>query len=1027
MADGKVIIEILGDSAKFESEVSKLADKASKSVSSVGSSLSRVGTGLTAAITAPLAAATVAGVKWAASTASNAEQVNLAFTTMLKSPERAQEMIQKLVKFARETPFDMPGLQTATQHLLAYGFAADDVIPMLTDIGNAAAGLGIGQQGIDSITRALGQMHGKTVAASQEMMQLTEAGIPAWEYLAKALNTDVAGAMKAVEKRTVSADTAIKAIREGMQGDFGGLMAEQAKTLSGALSNLGDAAKATVMEIYKTDGYKTLTKAIQNLSDPMQHLFEAIMPLAEKALEKAGKTIENLAGAISKMSPEQIQQIAKSIGMLAGVGPTLLVTGKALEGAGSGLSIFSKVAGVASKATKTISGELPKIAKSAADFGGKFKAGFQTIGSSVQKALSNIVFSASGFASKFAQSFDGLLSPIKEKFSSMGKNAAEFFATGFEMAGNTVKAAAEGIANVAKTAFDTIAPHIASVAQAISSKLSPITSAAGNIFKTVADKVKSSFEGIAGHIQGAFSGVAGSLSKFFEPLTTALSGAKTAVVTFAKDIATNLGNVGKTIGDVLGPAFSNIGSTITGSIGPALSFGGKLVSAFGSATVILGALSLAAVGAAVAFTAMGGDVGQAVANIGSSIVGLANEIPAMSQALADMMPQVIEGLKSAGPALANTLPVLFAQVGAAFEQNMPLILEAVGAAAQSICEILVASAPAIFDGAFEAFNFILQALSEVAGPLAEALPQIISSFVASFAANAPTIFASAQALFMQLVQGAVAIIPSLAAALPTIINTVINALPGFIGTLLSAAVTLFTALIQAIPQITPGLLSAVGNLISTVVRNVPSFVGALLSAAVTLFTALVTAVGQVVGQLVSAVGNMLNSARNAISSFSLADVGRNFIQGFISGVTAMAGRVLDAVRNVFSNAVDAAKNLLGIHSPSRVMAEIGKYTTEGFVVGMAGGKQDVYRAAEELSQMAQKGVDDSILNIPLSDKIDMTASLVANAAYADTNRSIADLASRMDEMTSRLERALEAPMTLNANEREFARMVREVR
>ena len=394
MADGKVIIEILGDSAKFESEVSKLADKASKSVSSVGSSLSRVGTGLTAAITAPLAAATVAGVKWAASTASNAEQVNLAFTTMLKSPERAQEMIQKLVKFARETPFDMPGLQTATQHLLAYGFAADDVIPMLTDIGNAAAGLGIGQQGIDSITRALGQMHGKTVAASQEMMQLTEAGIPAWEYLAKALNTDVAGAMKAVEKRTVSADTAIKAIREGMQGDFGGLMAEQAKTLSGALSNLGDSAKATVMEIYKTDGYKALTKAIQNLSDPMQHLFEAIMPLAEKALEKAGKTIENLAGAISKMSPEQIQQIAKSIGMLAGVGPALLVTGKALEGAGSGLKIFSAVSGGLSKATSEISTGIGKIGPAFDVFKGRID--------------------------KVAQKYSGFISTTKYTFSLVG-------------------------------------------------------------------------------------------------------------------------------------------------------------------------------------------------------------------------------------------------------------------------------------------------------------------------------------------------------------------------------------------------------------------------------------------------------------------------------------------------------------------------------------------------------------------------------------------------------------------------------
>lgn len=925
MADGKVIIEILGDSAKFESEVSKLADKASKSVSSVGSSLSKVGTGLTAAITAPLAAATVAGVKWAASTASNAEQVNLAFTTMLKSPERAQEMIQKLVKFARETPFDMPGLQTATQHLLAYGFAADDVIPMLTDIGNAAAGLGIGQQGIDSITRALGQMHGKTVAASQEMMQLTEAGIPAWEYLAKALNTDVAGAMKAVEKRTVSADTAIKAIREGMQGDFGGLMAEQAKTLSGALSNLGDAAKAAVMEIYKTDGYKTLTKAIQNLSDPMQHLFEAIMPLAEKALEKAGKTIENLANAISKMSPEQIQQITKSIGMLAGVGPALLVTGKALEGAGSGLKIFSAVSGGLSKATSEISTGIGKIGPAFDVFKGRID--------------------------KVAQKYSGFISTTKYTFSLVGS--------------------------------------------LIGDKMSAIASATG--FDRLAQGVKQSMSGVVGAVNGAVTNVSQKID-------------------FLKGI------IGP-VADFLSP----IGPALQSSIGGALNIGTQLTSAFGGATVILGALSLAAVGAAVAFTAMGGDIGQAVANIGSNIVGLANEIPAMSQALANMMPQVIEGLKSAGPALANTLPVLFAQVGAAFEQNMPLILEAVGAAAQSICEVLVASAPAIFDGAFEAFNFILQALSEVAGPLAEALPQIISSFVTSFAANAPTIFASAQALFMQLVQGAVAIIPSLAAALPTIINTVINALPGFIGTLLSAAVTLFTALIQAIPQIMPGLLSAVGNLISTVVRNIPSFVGALLSAAVTLFTALVTAVGQVVGQLVSAVGNMLNSARNAISSFSLADVGRNFIQGFINGVGNMAGAVMNAVQSLFGGLVGAVKAVLGIASPSKVMIKMAKYTAEGFVIGLAGGERDVYKASQELARSAQRGVDDFALNIPQSRAFDMAANLVATSAYADTNRAINDLSWRMEDMTQRMEKALESPVTLSANEREFARMVREVR
>ena len=72
-------------------------------------------------------------------------------------------------------------------------------------------------------------------------MQLTEVGIPAWEYLAKALHTDVAGAMEMVTKKAVSADVAIAAIRAGMQGDFGGLMIKQSRTLTGVLSNLSDA------------------------------------------------------------------------------------------------------------------------------------------------------------------------------------------------------------------------------------------------------------------------------------------------------------------------------------------------------------------------------------------------------------------------------------------------------------------------------------------------------------------------------------------------------------------------------------------------------------------------------------------------------------------------------------------------------------------------------------------------------------------------------------------------------------------
>lgn len=898
MADGKVVIEILGDSSKFASEVSKLTDTTSKAISSLGSGFSKAGTVLTAAITAPLAIAGVKAARWASQTAANAEQVDIAFNTML-GPERAKKMIADLVEFAKTTPFEMAGLNKATQQMLAYGFAADDVIPMLTDVGNATAALGAGQQGIDAITRALGQMHGKGVAASQEMMQLTEVGIPAWEYLAKALHTDVAGAMEMVTKKAVSADVAIAAIRAGMQGDFGGLMIKQSRTLTGVLSNLSDAATATIMKMYQTDSYKKMTDALSKLADPIQKLVESLMPLFERGMEALAAMATNAANAINQMSASDIQTIAKSIGMLAGTGPSLLVIGKSMETAGKMLGAFSKASGTVASGLSVIKGIIPGTLSTVAGLSTGFKSHFGGIAAVVQDKLETAILYA------------------------------------WEFRDSLLKA-------------------------------------------------------------------------------------------FSSSIASKLGGVGNAIAGVFGPALTSLGPKLLGTVQPAMGMVASLVSGFGSAAVVLGVLSIAAAVAGTAFVAMGGDITQAASNIASNIVGIADTIPGLASQISSVLPQVASGLASAGPTLAHAFEVLFGQMGAAWQQIAPGLLEAVGAAAGAICDILVASAPSLMAGAMQAFTFILQALTEVAGQLAEAAPQILQGLVDGFVANAPALFEAAQGLFMGLVDGVVAIIPALAASLPQIIDVFISGLPGFVGTLLQAAVDLFVAIVNAIPVILPGLIGNVGNLIGTVVSNLPTFIGMLLGAAVTLFTAIVAAVPQIIGSLLGAVGNLLNQAKNAITSFDLGSAGRAFIQGFVNGVTGLASWVVDRVCGVFNGVVGAVKALLGIHSPSRVMAGLGGYTVDGFVVGIAGGKRDVYKAAQDLAEAAQSGVDGYALNVPINKQMDMTASLVANGIYADTNQAIADLSAQMDVMTKRIEDAYGKPVRVDVNNREFGRMVREV-
>ena len=80
-----------------------------------------------------------------------AEQAQIAFTTLLKSPEKAKAHLKELADFAATTPFEFTGLRTLSTQLLAFGFNAQQVIPMLRTLGDAGSALGLGQEDRKSV------------------------------------------------------------------------------------------------------------------------------------------------------------------------------------------------------------------------------------------------------------------------------------------------------------------------------------------------------------------------------------------------------------------------------------------------------------------------------------------------------------------------------------------------------------------------------------------------------------------------------------------------------------------------------------------------------------------------------------------------------------------------------------------------------------------------------------------------------------------------------------------------------------
>lgn len=283
MADVKVRIIAVDEASeplkKTGDEVEKVGKKAKEaglSVESMGKSMLTIAGGLglqmgLQAIVGTLKNVVVGSFELAAAL----EQTKVGFTTMLGSGEAAQGMLNELRDFAAKTPFQFQDLTKAASRMIAMGTAAEDVIPTLTAVGDAAAGLGLGSAGVDRITLALGQMGAKGKIGGDDLRQLAEAGVPALRYLADAAGVSTAEMSKMIEKGIIPAAESVKVLTQSMENDFGGLMAEQSKTATGALSNLEDAT-ATLGTLLGGMFLEDVTNAATGLATYENNLVKAL-------------------------------------------------------------------------------------------------------------------------------------------------------------------------------------------------------------------------------------------------------------------------------------------------------------------------------------------------------------------------------------------------------------------------------------------------------------------------------------------------------------------------------------------------------------------------------------------------------------------------------------------------------------------------------------------------------------------------------------------------------------------------------
>lgn len=293
-------------------------------------------------------------------------------------------------------------------------------------------------------------------------------------------------------------------------------------------------------------------------------------------------------------------------------------------------------------------------------------------------------------------------------------------------------------------------------------------------------------------------------------------------------------------------------------------------------------------------------------------------LPAMVSAGAQLLAGLVTGLITALPDLVAAVPQIVSALASAISANLPAILAAgqqlltmFGSGIQSGVPQMVAQLPAAIDGFLGFITEQLPAvldkgvemLTELANgiiagipQLLEQLPLIFESFETFITVNLPVILDKGMDLLFNFVDGIIAGIPDMVARLPEIIKSITTTLSNNYPKIIRSGFDLLIKLAD-------GILSAIPDLVSVL----PQVVAAILSG----FSSAVSGV---------------------------FEIGKNIVMGLWDGIKSMGSWIAEKIGDFLGGIVDGAKDLLGIHSPSRVFADIGK----NMALGLGDGWEDSF-------------------------------------------------------------------------------------
>ena len=387
--------------------------------------------------------------------------------------------------------------------------------------------------------------------------------------------------------------------------------------------------------------------------------------------------------------------------------------------------------------------------------------------------------------------------------------------------------------------------------------------------------------------------------------------------------------------------------------------------------------------------ALPGIVQAAIAIMQGLLNAIMEALPTLLEAGLQIIMALVQALVAALPQIIDAgIQILMALIEGII-QMLPAIIDAVIQIIMALVDALIQALPQLIEAGIQIIMALIQGLIQMLPAVIEAIIQILIALVEALIAAIPQLIDAGVKLIVALVQGLIQVIPQVIAGIFQILAALIQAIIQHAPQILQAGVQLIGALISGLLQMLGSLLETAGSMLGQMIGRIGSFVGQMVQSGVELITNFISGIGSMIGSAVDKIGELGSQIISEIGTFAsdMVQAGVDLVQGFINGMGSMVNSVVEKAMSLGESAVNTIKSFLGIKSPSRVLLAIGKWAGQGFANGIGNMISTVSDKAERMAGAVTSAVEGISLAVNPDEMLDSL-----NSSYSQAK----DLVSRMN-------------------------------